>query len=148
VKAVTVSVVVGRPVVEVYDHLIVLANHEAFLDHYLVDWKFTGPRRGVGAKGEARAGTPMSQDWTEFEIVEAEEPRLIVEDAVGAGGKRHTRGTYRLEELPDGKIEVSFELEWLKASRAERILPPLTREFIRRPSAKALRRLARQLEQG
>ncbi len=147
-KPVTVSVTVGKPVAEVYDHLVVLANHEAFLDHYLVDWKFSGPRRGVGAKGEARAGTPMSQDWTEFEIVEAEEPRLIVEDAVGAGGKRHTHGTYRLKELPGGKTEVSFELEWLEASRAERILPPLTREFIRRPTAKALRRLARQLEQG
>ncbi len=90
----------------------------------------------------------MSQDWTEFEIVEAEEPRLIVEDAVGAGGKRHTHGTYRLKELSEGKTEVSFELEWLEASRAERILPPLTREFIRRPTAKAMRRLARQLEQG
>jgi hypothetical protein len=148
VKPVTVSVAVEKPIAEVYDHLMVLANHEAFLDHFLVDWKFSGPRRGVGAKAEARAGTPMSQDWTDFEIVEAEEPRLIVEDAVGAGGKRHTRGTYRLRELADGQTEVSFELEWLEAARAERLLPPLTREFIRRPNAKAMRRLAAALAES
>jgi len=26
------------------------------LDHFLVDWKFSGPRRGVGAKAEAAGG--------------------------------------------------------------------------------------------
>jgi Polyketide cyclase / dehydrase and lipid transport len=148
VKSVTVRTTVARPIAAVYDYLAVLANHETFLDHFLVDWKFSGPRRGVGAKAEARAGTPMSQDWTEFEVIEVEEPRLIVEDAVGAGGKRHTRGTYRLRELAGGQTEVSFELEWLEAARAERLLPPLTREFIRRPNAKAMRRLAAALAES
>lgn len=145
-KSVTVSTAVARSPAEVYDHLIVLANHAAFLDHFLVDWKFSGPRRGVGAKAEARANAPMSQDWTEFEIVEAEEPRRIVEEGIGAGGKRRTRGTYRLAELPDGGTEISFELEWLAASRAERLCPPLIRAFVRRPNGKALRRLATELE--
>lgn len=144
-KPVTVSIEVPQPPRQVYDHLIVLATHAAFLDHFLVDWTFSGPRRGVGARGKARANTPMSQDWTEFEILEAEEPRRIVEQGVGAGGKRRTRGTYRLRELPGGGTGVSFELEWLEASRAERLLPPLTRAFIRRPNAKALRRLAGEL---
>ena len=147
-ESVTVSTAVAKSPAEVYEHLIVLANHEAFLDHFLVDWKFSGPRSGVGAKAEARANAPMSQDWTEFEIVGAEEPRKIVEEGVGAGGKRHTRGTYRLSELPGGGTEISFELEWLAASRAERLCPPLTRAFIRRPNGKALRRLAAELEAG
>jgi hypothetical protein len=148
VKPVTVSETVPKPAQEVYEHLAVLANHEAFLDHFLVDWKFSGPKQGVGAKGEARANAPMSQDWTEFEIVEAEAPSRIVEEGIGAHGKRHTRGTYRLEELPDGQTKVSFELEWLKASRAERLCPPLMRAFVRRPNGKAMRRLAKQLEQS
>ena len=83
-KPVTVSVTVPQPVEEVYDFLDVLANHEAFLDHFLVDWKFSGSPRGVGAKAEARASAPMSQDWTEFEVVEAERPGRIVEEGVGA----------------------------------------------------------------
>jgi hypothetical protein len=145
VKPVTVSIEVPQSTEEVFDYLAVLANHEAFLDHFLVDWKFSGPRRGVGAKGEARASAPMSQDWTEFEIVEMEEPLRIVEEGVGLKGKRHTRGTYRLRSLPDGGTEISFELEWLESARAERLIPAMTRAFIRRPNAKALRRLAREL---
>lgn len=144
-KPVTVSIEVPQLPQQVYDHLIVLSNHAAFLDHFLVDWEFSGPQRGVGARGRARANAPMSQDWTEFEIVEAEQPRTIVEDGVGAGGKRRTRGSYRLRELVGGGTEISFELEWLEASRAERLLPALTRTFIRRPNAKGLRRLAAQL---
>jgi hypothetical protein len=145
VKPVTVSVVVPKPIGEVYDFLDLLANHESFLDHFLVDWKFSGPARGVGAKAEARASAPMSQDWTEFEVTEAERPKRIVEKGVGLKGKRVTRGTYTLEQLPDGGTKVSFELAWLEAARAERLIPALTRAFIKRPNGKALRRLAKQL---
>lgn len=147
-KPVTVSTTVAKPVAEVYEFLDVLANHEGFMDHMLVDWKFSGPARGVGARARARANTVGSQDWTDFEVVEADPPRRIVEEGVGAGGKRHTRGTYRLEELPDGGTRISFELEWLEASRAERLGPPLIRAFVRRTNGKAMRRLAQQLSSG
>ena len=144
-KPVTVSIEVPQPVEDVFNYLVVLANHEAFLDHFLVDWKFSGPQRGVGAKAEARTSAPMSQDWTEFEIVEVEEPVRIVEEGVGLKGKRRTRGTYRLLSLPDGGTEISFELEWIESARAESLIPAMTRAFIRRPNAKAMRRLAREL---
>jgi hypothetical protein len=148
-KPVTVSTAVAKPVEEVFEFLDVLANHATFLDHFLVEWSFSGPKRGVGAKARARTDAPGSQDWTEFEVIEAEAPARIVEQGVGAGGKRHTRGTYRLTQLRgEGGVEVSFELEWLQASRAERLLPPLTRAFIRRPNRKAMRRLTKLLEQG
>jgi hypothetical protein len=145
VKPVTVSVTVPQPAEEVYDFLDVLSNHEAFNDHFLVDWKFSGPRRGVGAKAEARASAPMSQDWTDFEVIESERPSRIVEEGVGLKGKRRTRGTYRLEPLPAGGTEISFELEWIEAARAERLIPPMTRAFIKRPTGKAMRRLSKLL---
>jgi hypothetical protein len=147
VKAVTVSIEVPQPVEEAFDFLDVLANHEAFLDHFLVDWKFSGPARGVGARAEARASAPMSQDWTDFEVVESERPSRIVEEGVGLKGKRRTRGTYRLESLPGGGTRISFELAWLESARAERLIPPMTRAFVRRPNAKAMRRLAKLLEE-
>jgi carbon monoxide dehydrogenase subunit G len=147
-KPVTVSTTVAKPVAEVYEFLDVLANHEGFLDHMLVDWRFSGPRRGVGAKARARANTIGSQDWTDLELVEAEPPSRIVEQGVGAGGKRHTRGTYGLEELSGGGTRISFELEWLEASKAERLCPPLIRAFVRRTNGKAMRRLAKQLSPG
>lgn len=144
-KPVTVSTTVAKPRQEVFEFLDVLANHEGFLDHVLIKWKFSGPKRGVGAKAEAKANTVGSQDWTDFEVIEVEAPARIVEEGVGNGGKRHTRGTYRLEELPDGRTQVSFDFEWLQASKAERLIPPISRAFVRRVNSKALRRLAKQL---
>jgi Polyketide cyclase / dehydrase and lipid transport len=143
-KPVTVSATVPKSSQEVFEFLEVLANHEGFLDHMLVDWKFSGPTRGVGARARARANTPGSQDWTDFEIVEVE-PNRLVEEGVGAGGKRHTSGTYLLEELPGGGTKISFELAWLEASRLERLGPPLARSFVRRVNGKAMRRLTKQL---
>ena len=144
-KPVTVSTTVPKSPQEVFEFLDVLANHEGFLNHMLTDWEFSGPGRGVGARARARANVTGSQDWTEFEVVEAG-PGRIVEDGVGSNGKRRTRGTYLLEELPDGGTKVSFELEWLEASRLERLAPPLTRAFTRRANGKAMRRLAKKLK--
>ncbi len=146
-KPVTVSARTSRPRQEVFEFLAVLANHEGFLDRQFTDWKFSGPRRGVGARAEARASTPGSQDWTDFEIVEAS-PQRLVEEGVGAGGKRRTRGTYRLEDRPDGGTAISFELAWLATSKAERLAPPLIRAFARRANGRAIRRLAKQLDAG
>jgi ribosome-associated toxin RatA of RatAB toxin-antitoxin module len=144
-KPVTVATTVAKSPAEVFEFLDVLANHEGFLDHYLTDWKFSGPKRGVGAKAEARVNTTMSQDWFEFEVTEAEAPRLIAEQGVSSGGKRKTRGTYRLEETPDGGTRIEFELAFDELPRSERIAPFLTRAFAKRVNAKALRRLAKQL---
>lgn len=146
-RPVTISATVAKPRQTVFEFLEAPVNHEAFMDHMLTDWRFSGPSRGVGARAKARANTIGSQDWTEFEITAAE-PDRIVEDGVGNGGKRHIRGTYRLERLPDGGTEISLELSWVKASRLERFAPPLARAFTRRPYGKALRRLAKQLEQS
>jgi hypothetical protein len=147
VKPVTVSATVSKPTQEVYGFLEVLANHEFFLDHLYADWEFSGPKRGVGARAQARANVPGSQDWTDFEIVEVG-PNRIVEEAVGAKGKRRTHGTYRLEELPDATTRISFELSWLEASRLERLGPALTRAFTHRANGKAMRRLAKQLKRS
>lgn len=145
-KPVTVETVVARPPLEVFEFLDALANHERFLDHYLVEWKFSGPQRGVGAKARARVDAPASQDHFEFEVTEAEAPARIVEHGVSSGGKRETVGTYRLEPLADGGTRIEFELDFLQLPRSERLIPPLTRAFAKRVNAKAMRRLAGQLD--
>ncbi len=146
-KPVSVAATTGKGVEEVHDFLDVLANHEGFLDHLFTDWKFSGPARGVGAKAEARQNAPGAQDWTEFEIVESE-PARLVEKGVGNKGKRLTRATYTLEALPEGGTGISFELAWEKVSKAEGMIPPLTREFVRRANRKAVRRLVKQLDRS
>ncbi len=144
-KPVTVSTEVAAPPAQAFEYLDTLANHEAFLDHYLTKWKFSGPASGVGAKAEALAKAPGSQDWFDFEVVGREAPRLLVEDAVSSGGKRKTRGTYRLSEAGGG-TRIEFELEFLELPRSERLAPFLTRAFAKRVNAKAMRRLAKQLD--
>jgi uncharacterized membrane protein len=145
-EPVIVSTTVSRPRQEVFEFLDVLANHEGFMDHLFTKWSFSGPARGVGAKGRARVNAPGSREMAEFEVVESEAPSLLVEHGVSAHGKRETRGTYRLEEAPGGGTKVSFELAWETVPRSERLFPPLARRFIRRANSKAMRRLAKQLE--
>jgi uncharacterized protein YndB with AHSA1/START domain len=145
-EPVAVSTTVSKPREEVFEFLDVLANHEGFMDHLFVDWSFSGPARGLGAKARARVSAPGSREWAEFEVVETERPRRIVEKAVSASGKRETRGTYRLADLPGGGTEISFELAWIAVPRSERLAPPLARAFIRRANGRAMRRLARQLD--
>ncbi len=145
-KPVTVSVDVQRPRQEVFDYLDVLPNHEAWLNRLYKDWRFEGPRRGVDAIAKARVDAPASREQVEFKVVESTAPSGTVEECRSAHGKRLTRGTYRLTEIDAGATRVEYEIEWLMTPRSERILPPLSRAFMRRANAKGLDRLAALLE--
>jgi uncharacterized membrane protein len=114
-KPVSVSVDVPNPSQQVYDFLEVLGNHERFMDHFMVDWELSGPRRGVGAKANVRVKATTEKDWTDVEIVEADAGRRLVEETVGgSSAKRRTRGTYSLEALPGGGTRIKFELEFVE----------------------------------
>jgi hypothetical protein len=145
-KPVSVTTDIARPREEIFDYLDDLSNHASFTDHFLVDWEFSGPPRGKGAKGMARINAPSSQDWTDFEIVESDPPGRLIEEGVGAKGKRHTRGSYFLSDRPGGGTDVEFKLEWIEAPRSERLIPPLSRLFLKRTNGKSLKRLKKQLE--
>ncbi len=145
---VAVSVTVASPREEVFDHLDLLANHAPFLDHMYKKWTFSGPPRGVGAKGQATVSAPGSSEVAEFEVVESQRPERIVEEGVSAKGNRRTRGTYSFEQLPEGGTKIDFELAWTAVPRSERLFPPLSRIFLRRALGKAMRRLAKELDNG
>jgi hypothetical protein len=143
VKPVTVSVDVPNPPKRVYDFLEVLGNHESFMDHFMVDWELSGPKRGVGAKANVRVKATGEKDWTDVEIVEADSGRRLVESTLGGSrGKRRTRGTYLLEPLPDGGTAISFELEFLELPTGEKLMGPLNRAYVKRVNRKAMKRLA------
>jgi uncharacterized protein YndB with AHSA1/START domain len=146
-KPVTVTVDVPNSREGVYQFLDVLANHESFTDHLMVDWQYTGPRAGVGAKANARVKAVSSNENVHIEVIEAEPPRRIVEESLSAGGKRRTRGTYTLAELPEGGTRIAFELAWLEAPRNERMTAPLMRAFMHRANNKAMRRLGKLLRE-
>jgi Polyketide cyclase / dehydrase and lipid transport len=145
-KPVEVSTVIRRPIAEVYEHLDVLANHEAFTDHFLFDWRLHGPRSGVGAGVTMSVRALGRTERLELTVIEAERPVRSVEETVGAGGRRRTRGTYRLQALDGGRTEVRFEIAPVAIPRSERPLWPLSRAWLRRQNAKSLERLREQLE--
>jgi hypothetical protein len=142
-KPITVSVVVDRPREEVFAHLDALANHEAFTDHFMHDFTFSGPAAGVGAKAHFRT---RPNDWMDLEVLESQAPVRTVERTVGAGGKRVTRGTYTLTEQPDGRTLVEFELIYEQGPASERMAAPLVRSILRRANERAMERLREVLE--
>ncbi len=126
----------------VFDFLDVMANHESFTDHALTDWTCSGPARGIGSKATVTASAGGREDRVEIEVVAAEPPATIVEENVGAGGRRIANGSYHLEERPGGGTHIVFEYAWKTAPLSERLAAPLVRAALRRINARAMERLA------
>jgi hypothetical protein len=145
IKPVQVAIDVPQPRAAVYDFLDVMANHESFTDHALTDWTYSGPERGVGSRARMTSKAAGRSDAIEMEVISAEPPTTIVEQNVGAKGRRVARGTYRLEDLPDGGTRIAFEFAWHRAPLGERLAAPLARASLRRVNEKAMRRLAERL---
>jgi ribosome-associated toxin RatA of RatAB toxin-antitoxin module len=146
VKPVSVSIEVPSSPQRVYEFLEVLGNHEQFMDHFMLDWQLSGPKRGVGAKANVRVKATAEKDWTDVEIVEADSGRRLVEETTGGpSAKRRTRGTYQLEPLPDGGTRINFELEFVELPRGERLMGPLNRAYIKRVNGRAMKRLSERL---
>jgi Polyketide cyclase / dehydrase and lipid transport len=146
VKPVTVSVDVDTPRDEVFDFLDVMANHEQFTDHFMVDWELSGSPRGVGAKANVRVKATGEKDRTEIEVVEVDTGRRIVEEGTGGTrGRRRTRGTYLLEDLPGEGTRIEFTLEFLSLPTGEKLMGPLQRAYLKRVNDKSLKRLSETL---
>jgi hypothetical protein len=145
-KPIVSTTTVQRPRDEVFAFLDVLGNHEQFTDHFLVDWSLSGPATGIGARARVRTDLPGPADWADMEVIESVAPERIVERAVGAGGKRVSRGTYSLEPDGDGATRVRFELVIEELPASARLLAPLVGAWLRRGNDKAMRRLTALLE--
>jgi hypothetical protein len=144
-KPVTASVDVPQPRETVYAFLDVMANHERFTDHMLVDWRLSGPPTGVGSKANVTTKMGGLSDEAEIEVIEIEPGRMIRERSTGAKGKRIAHGTYELSDLPEGGTHVEFTFALQQAPLADRALAPVMRAMLGRGNAKAMQRLAEQL---
>ncbi|HVQ57640.1 MAG TPA: SRPBCC family protein [Solirubrobacterales bacterium] len=142
-KPVTVSVEVPQSREQVFAFIDVLPNHAGYNDHFLRDWEFSGPERGVGAKAQAKASALGMTQTVEIEVIEAQAPERTVERNIAGG--RVAQGTYKLDALPNGGTRISFEYRWIETPFAERLTAPLVRSVVRRAVAESLRRLAGQL---
>jgi hypothetical protein len=144
-KPVTASIDVPQSRESVYAFLDVMANHEPFTNHMLVDWRYSGPPSGVGSKARVTTKLGGVTDEADIEVVEVDPGRMIRERNVGAKGKRVAHGTYQLSDLPDGGTHIEFTWALDKAPLADRALGPVLRGLLTRGNAKAMQRLAEQL---
>jgi hypothetical protein len=144
-KPVSVSIEVPQSRTDVYDFLDVMANHEPFTNHMLVDWSYAGPPRGIGSKAHVDSKFGGRKEAVDIEVVAAQAPERIVEHNVSAKGKRLASGTYELTELPGGGTRIQFTYSWREAPLADRLLAPLVRSLLRRGNEKAMARLRDQL---
>jgi hypothetical protein len=147
-QSVTVSTTIRRPRAAVFDHLDDLAKHEAFTDHFLVDWSLMRASSvGVGASARMRAKAGGRHPWVEITVVESVPGERTVEH--GRGGKdmrRRTVGIYQLEDAARGATRVSFTNQFEPAGIVERLQAPFARAYLRRQNARALERLKQILE--
>ena len=116
-----------------------------FNDHMLVDWAYSGPAPGVGARSTATAVLGGRREAVEIEVVEARSPDLIVERNVGADGRRVANGTYRLAPTAAGGTVITFEYAWQSAPPLERVMAPAVRAAMRRALRTSMARLAQAL---
>lgn len=149
---VTVSTTIGRPREEVFTYLADIANHPQFTDHYLVDWRLTRENsvgQGAGARFTFKA--PLNRfNQADVTFIEVDAPRRIVE--AGRGGKfnrTRLRGVFELEPASGGQTRVTYTLETRPAKLSDRLMEALGfRGWVKRKTAKALRRLRSILEDG
>ena len=134
-QPITVSTTVSRPREELYALLADLRRHEAFTDHFLVDWS------GTADHVRFRSNLPGPADWAEVTLVEQHPPERLVERTVAAGGKRVLVGTYRLTARPDGGTDVRFEAVFEQTPLRDRLAAPLAHRWLVKQNARAMERL-------
>jgi hypothetical protein len=139
-KPVTVTTTIERPREAVYALLDDLPAHEAFTDHFIVDWRRT--ETGVRVKGKAGGGE------MEITVVESTPDRIVEHGRSGKDMRRRTKGIYSLEPAGAAATIVSFTNEIEPAGPADRLLGPVMRAYLRRQNARALERLKGLLENG
>ena len=147
----TVSTTIAKPREEVFEYLADIANHAEFSDHYLVEWRLLREDPyGAGAGARFRVKAPLNRfSWADVTLSEVTPPYRIVEKGrTGKFNRVRTLGTYTLSPGAGGTTRVEFTLETEPALMSDRLMESLGgRAWIRRQSAKALRRLRTILEE-
>jgi uncharacterized protein YndB with AHSA1/START domain len=145
---VTQTVLVSRPVAEVFDYLADVANHPEFLDHFTTEWHLTREDTyGTGAGVRFRVKMRGNRfPWVDQTILECEAPRRLV--LAGRGGKYNrirTLTAYDVEPAGSGGARVTLSFETEPKYPSDRLFD--RRGFYRRRLGRALRRLSSILEE-
>jgi uncharacterized protein YndB with AHSA1/START domain len=149
-RRITCSITIDAPRERVFDYLADVANHGAFSDHYLKDFRLERlDSRGVGAAASFKIAFGSSL-WGETVIAELERPyRVLLEGQSGRRGRVKTRAVYTLTPYGQGMTKLEYELSSTASTRVDELRAALGgRAWLKRQSHRALRRLAGALEEA
>ena len=149
-RPVTVHTSISAPREQVYDYLADLANHVAFIDHFVSDFRLARANStGLGAAARFRVDAPGLKEWVEIQFVECERPRRIVEHGrAGRLGRNKTVGVYELSEPSAGLTRVEFTTWTEPATRIDALRESLgARGWLKRQNRRALGRLRKVFEE-
>jgi uncharacterized protein YndB with AHSA1/START domain len=143
------SITIDAPRERVFDYLSDIANHNAFSDHYLKDFRLGRlDSRGVGASAsfKIRFGSSL---WGETVITELEPPyRVVLDGQSGRRGRVKTRAVYTLTPYGQGMTKLEYELSSTDSTRVDGLRAAFGgRAWLKRQTHRALRRLAQALEE-
>jgi uncharacterized protein YndB with AHSA1/START domain len=148
---VTVHAAISASREEIYEVLVDLALRPAWCDHYQKDFRLAHPRsKGKGAAARYLLDAPLSSQWMEVTIDEAERPRRIVERAHGGRNGRTKGGvTWDLTRAGQGLTRVEMTA-WTEAGTAREAFKERLgmRRWMTRQSKTGLERLRLIFEEG
>jgi hypothetical protein len=148
-QSATASVRIKRPRAAVHALIADLSRHEAYLDHFLVDWEMTSEvTSGPGAAARLRAKGGGGDASIEIEIVSITAGRIVIETRSGRRAGRRMRLVYELADVADGATQVTFTLDLVKGSIVDQATWAIPRSHLERQYAQAMLRLKGLLEGG
>ena len=146
---VTVETVISAPREAVFEFVGDLANHVAFTDHYMSDFRLARANSvGAGAAARFRLENPGPKQWSEVQFAAFERPRRIVEE--GRSGRFLRNKFWTVWDFsPEGKatrVELTFWTE--PAMRWDSFKEALgARRWVKRQNKTALERLRKVFEE-
>jgi hypothetical protein len=149
VRPVESRIVISAPREEVFGFISDMANRVAWMDHFLKDFRLTRVHSsGVGAGAAFVIDSPMFPLRAEYQIVETDAPRTLVERGrIGRWGRTTGWTEWELVESY-GSTEVTVTVWSEPGIRWDAIKESLgTRPWIKRQMASSLRRLRKIFEE-
>ena len=142
-RQVTVSTVISASREEIFDFVCDLAARPAYTDHFMRDYRLARVNTvGLGAAARFEMKAPFAKEYAELQITEVDRPRRIVEElAVGRRGRNRSLAIYDFSIESPGVTRVELTTFSEPATKIDRVKQLGAAGWVRRQTAKALKRL-------
>jgi uncharacterized membrane protein len=149
VRPVESRITISAPRDEIFAFISDMANRVSWMDHFLKDFRLTRVQPvGVGAGAAFLVDSPLFAQRAEYQIIESERPRRLVERGrIGRLGR--TRGWTEWELVESyGSTEVTVTVWTEPGTRLDAFKESLgARPWLKRKIAASLRRLRKIFEE-